>query len=109
MSWTSGRVTAMRTRERSETREEFEARLMRLSDEADAGATDDFRAAAIAYLESQAPEGYALVDGWFVRLDPLLPDHVTIDQVCDGRVVGQQTHPAPYRPPTRWNQLCYSS
>ena len=71
---------------------------MRLSDEADAGAFDDFRARAIAYLESQLPEGYAFVDGWFVRLDPTLPDHVTIDQLYNGRVIGQQTHPAPYRP-----------
>ncbi len=94
----SGRVTEMRTGERPETREEQEARLMRLSDEADAGAFDDFREAAIAHLESQAPEGYAFVDGWFVRLDPSLPDHVTIDQVYDGRVIGQQTLPAPYRP-----------
>ena len=88
----------MRTRERPETREEFEARLMRLSDEADAGAFDDFVEAAIAYLVSQLPEGYALDDKGFVRLDPSLPDHVTIDQVYDGRVIGQQTLPAPYRP-----------
>ena len=88
----------MRTRERSETREEFEARLMRLSDEADAGAFDHFVEAAISYLESQAPEGYAFVDGGFVRLDPSLPDHVVIDQLYNGRVIGQQAWPAPYRP-----------
>ena len=70
---------------------------MRMSDEADAGAMDGFRARAIAHLESQAPEGYAFDDKGFIRLDPSLPDHVTIDQVYDGRVVGQQTWPAPYR------------
>lgn len=91
----------MRTRERPETREEFEARLMRLSDEADTGTTDDFVEAAIAHLVSQLPDGYALDDGGFVRLDPSLPDHVIVDQVCDGRVVGQLTHPAPYRPDLR--------
>ena len=88
----------MRTAETPETREEFEARLTRLSDEADAGAFDHLVAAAIAELVSQLPEGYAFVDGWFVRLDPSLPDHVTINQLYNGRVVGQQTHPAPYRP-----------
>lgn len=88
----------MRTRERPETREEQEARLTRLSDEADAGAFDHFLERAIVHLESQLPEGYALDGGGFVRLDPSLPDHVTIDQLHDGRVVGQRTAPAPYRP-----------
>ena len=64
----------MRTRERPETREEFEARLMRLSDEADAGAFDDFRAEAMAYFESQLPEGYGVDSGGFFRMHPSLPE-----------------------------------
>ena len=71
---------------------------MRLSDEADAGALDHLVDAMIAELVSQLPEGYALDDKGFARLDPSLPDHVTINQLYDGRVVGQLTHPAPYRP-----------
>ena len=88
----------MRTRQQSETREEQEARLARLSDEADAGAFDHLVEAAIAYIVSQLPDGYILDDKGFARLDPTLPDHVTIDQLYNGRVIGQLTHPAPYRP-----------
>lgn len=71
---------------------------MRLSDEADVGAFDHLVEAAIAHLVSQLPEGYAFDGGGFVRLDPSLPDHVTIDRLHNGRVIGQRTAPAPYRP-----------
>ena len=59
---------------------------------------DHLRAAAVTHLVSQLPDGYTLEDEGIARLDPSLPDHVRIDQLYDGRVVGQRTAPAPYRP-----------
>ena len=48
---------ATRSDTRTETREEFEARLLRQSDEADAGAYDHLAARGLDYLISQLPDG----------------------------------------------------
>ena len=76
---------------RTETREEFEARLLRQSDEADAGAYDHIFARGRDYLISQLPDGYAFDDdaGCVVRTDPDLPDHVWIAAIHDGAPTGR--------------------
>ena len=48
---------------RTETREEFEARLLRQADEADAGAYDHIFARHDDYLISQLPDGYIYEGG----------------------------------------------
>ena len=48
---------ATRSDARTETREEFEARLLRQSDEADAGAFDHIFERQHDYLLSQLPDG----------------------------------------------------
>ena len=83
----------MAAREHTETWEEMEARLSKLSDEAAAGAFDHIAIAELDALAARLPEGYALEDGFIVRLDPSLPDHVTVPQTHDGRIVGQVTLP----------------
>lgn len=85
----------MATREHVETWEEMEAALSRLSDEAAAGAHDEAVMAELDALAARLPDGYALDDDFFiVRLDPSLPDHVTVAQTFNGQVVGQVTVPA---------------
>ncbi len=74
---------------RTETREEFEARLLRQSDEADAGAYDHIFQRSRDYLISQLPDGYVFKDGYFVRTDPDLPDHFWIAAVSDGVPTGR--------------------
>ena len=64
---------ATRSDARTETREEFEARLLRQSDAADAGEYDHIFQRATDYLISQLPDGYILKDGHIVRTDPNLP------------------------------------
>ena len=66
---------------RTETPEEFEARLLRQFDfdEADTGAFDHIFERKHDYMLSQLPDGYAFDDaGCVVRTDPDLPDHVWI-------------------------------
>ena len=75
---------------RAETREEFEARMLRESEAVDAGAYDDIRARAHDYLLSQIPDGYMLKDGYFVRTDPNLPDHFYIASISDGKPTGRR-------------------
>lgn len=74
-----------------ETRQEFEARLMRQSDEADAGAFDDHFAEMIRDLISQLPKGYVFENGQIVRIDSSLPDHVFVETKINkepsGRIV----------------------
>ena len=84
----------MATREHVETWEEMEAALSRLSDEAAAGAHDEAIMAELDALAARLPDGYALEGGFVVRLDPSLPDHVTVAQTFNGQVVGQVTVPA---------------
>ena len=87
--------SGMATCEHVETWEEMEAALSRLSDEAAAGAHDEAVMAVLDDLAARLPEGYALDDDFFiVRLDPSLPDHVTVAQKFNGQVVGQVTVPA---------------
>ncbi len=74
---------------RTETREEFEARMLRESEAVDAGTYDDIRARDRDYLLSQIPDGYMLKDGYFVRTDPDLPDHFWIASIYDGKPTGQ--------------------
>ena len=74
---------------RAETREEFEARMLRESEAVDAGAYDDIRAMDRDYLMSQIPDGYALKDGHFVRTDPDVPDRFYIASIYDGKPTGQ--------------------
>ncbi len=80
---------------RSETREEFEVRLIRQSDEADAGAYDHIRARAREYMLSQIPDGYVFKDGHFVRTDPDLPDHFYIASISDGKPTGRRVKVTP--------------
>lgn len=85
----------MVTSERSETTEEFEARLQRQQEEVEAGAYDDVLADNVDYLERQLPDGYIL-DGSsrVVRLDPTLPDHVYVTAEIDGMPTGRVRIPA---------------
>lgn len=91
----------MSTRERQETREEWEARYRELSDAADAGYHDHEVVAAISEMLSHMPEGYAFDMGQWVRFDRSLPDHVTVPKLDNGRVVGGRVVHAPYRPDWR--------
>ena len=91
----------MTTRERTETREEWEARYQRLADDAEAGCFDHEVAAAISEMLSHMPAGYAFDMGQWVRFDESLPDHVTVPKLDNGRVVGGSVVPAPYRPDWR--------
>ena len=75
---------------RTETREEFEAGLLRESDAADAGAYDHIFQRATDYLISQLPDGYILRDdGHIARTDPDLPADIWIASIYDGRPTGQ--------------------
>lgn len=81
--------------ERSETTEEFEARLRRQQEEVDAGAYDDVLADHIHYLENQLPDGYILDEtSRIVRLDSSLPDHVYVTSVINGVPSGRVRVPA---------------
>ena len=76
---------------RTETREEFEARLIRESDAADAGAYDHIFQRATDYLISQLPDGYILRgDGHIVRTDPDLPADIWIASIYNGVPTGQR-------------------
>ena len=61
---------------------------------ATAGAHDEAIMAELDALAARLPDGYALEGGFIVRLDPSLPDHVTVAQTFNGQVVGQVTVPA---------------
>ena len=80
---------------RTETREEFEARMLRESEAVDAGAYDDIRARAREYMLSQIPDGYVFKDGYFVRTDPDLPDHFYIASISDGKPTGRMVKVTP--------------
>ena len=75
---------------RTETREEFEARLLRQSDEADAGAYGHLAARGLDYLISQLPDGYILKDGHIVRTDPDLPADIWIASISNGVPTGRR-------------------
>ena len=76
---------------RTETREEFEAQLIRESDAADAGAYDHLAARGLDYLISQLPDGYILrEDGHIARTDPNLPADIWIASIYDGVPTGQR-------------------
>ena len=75
---------------RTETREEFEARLIRQSEDADAGAYDHIFDAMLDDLISSLPEGYGFENGRIVRLDPSLPDHVYVEAKANGIPTGRQ-------------------
>ncbi len=81
---------ATRSDTRTETREEFEARLLRQADEAAAGAYDHIFARGLDYLISQLPDGYAWDEGRIVRTDPDLPDHVWIAAISNGVPTGRK-------------------
>ncbi len=74
---------------RTETREEFEARLLCQADEADAGAYDHIFQKNHDYMISQLPDGYVFKDGHFVRTDPTLPADFWIASGYDGKPTGQ--------------------
>ena len=74
---------------RTETREERDARLIRESDAADAGAYDHIFARQRDAVISRLPDGYVYVEGRFVRTDPNLPDHFYIEQRIDGVLTGR--------------------
>ncbi len=74
---------------RTETREERDARLIRESDAADAGAYDHIFARQHDAVISRLPDGYAYEEGRFVRTDPNLPDHFYIEQRIDGVLTGR--------------------
>ncbi len=82
-----GNVSRMVTR--TETREERDARLIRESDAADAGAYDHVFARGRDYLISQLPDGYAFEGGRIVRTDPTLPDHFWIPAISNGVPTGR--------------------
>lgn len=85
----------MATRERSETTEEFEARLQKQQAEVDAGVYDDVLGDHIRYLERQLPDGYILDDtSRIVRLDPSLPEHVYVTSEINGVPSGLVRVPA---------------
>ena len=85
----------MATRERSETAEEFDARLQRQQAEVEAGTYDDVLAEHVHYLESQLPDGYILDEtSRIVRLDPSLPDHVYVTSEINGVPSGRVRIPA---------------
>ena len=75
---------------RTETREERDARLLRQSDEADAGAYDHIFQRGHDYLISQLPDGYILKDGHIVRGDPNLPADIWIASISNGVPTGQR-------------------
>ena len=81
---------ATRSDARTETREEFDARLIRESDAADAGAYDHIFARHHDYLISQLPDGYTYEDGRIVRGDPDLPEDIWIASIYDGVPTGQR-------------------
>ena len=85
----------MATRARSETTDEFEARLRRQQEEVEAEAYDDVLADHIEYLESRLPDGYILDEtSRIVRLDPSLPDHVYVTSEINGVPSGRVRIPA---------------
>lgn len=85
----------MATRERSETAEEFDARLQRQQEEVEVGAYDDVLADHVHYLESQLPDGYILDEASrIVRLDPSLRDHVYVTSEINGVPSGRVRIPA---------------
>ena len=69
---------------RTETREEFEARLLRQAAEAEAGAFDHIFARHDDYLISQLPDGHIYEGGRVVRTDPTLPEDIWIASGYDG-------------------------
>lgn len=76
---------SMVTTEHTETTEDFEARLMKQAEDAEAGAYDDVLAEQLLYLLSQLPDGYILDEtSRIVRLDPNLPDHVHVTSMING-------------------------
>ncbi len=75
---------------RAETREEFEAQMLRESEAADAGAYDHIFQRSTDYMLSQIPDGYAFKDGHFVRTDPTLPDHFYIPSISNGTPTGRR-------------------
>ena len=86
--------SGMATREHVETWEEMEVALSQLSDEAWEGHMTKLVMAALDDLAARLPHGYIIEGGFIVRLDPSLPDHVTVAQKFNGQVVGQVTLPA---------------
>ena len=80
----------MVTRADTETWEEKEARLLKMSEDAGAGYCDGVLEGHLAHLFSQLPAGYTLDDeSRIVRLDPDLPDHVYIDAEVFGVPAGR--------------------
>ena len=85
----------MVTTEHTETTEEFEARLMKQAEDAEAGAYDDELAEHLLYLLSQLPDGYILDEtSRIVRLDPDLPDHIYVTSMINGVPSGRVRIPA---------------
>ena len=74
---------------RTETREEFEARLLRQSDEADAGAYDHIFERMLNDMINRLPDGYTYEDGRIVRTDPNLPDHCYVEAKVNGVLAGR--------------------
>ena len=76
---------------RPETRDEFEARLARESDAADAGAYDHVFERMLNDMISRLPDGYEYNGdvGAIVRTDPDLPDHCYVAQKIDGVLTGR--------------------
>ncbi|MCY4621690.1 MAG: hypothetical protein OXD34_07645 [bacterium] len=76
---------------RTETREEFEARLLRQSDEADAGAYDHIFERQHNDMISRLPDGYEYDydEGAIVRTDPNLPDHCYVEAKVNGALTGR--------------------
>ena len=74
----------------TETREEFEERLVRQSAAADAGEYDYIFAEMVEDLVNQLPDGYVLENGRIIRSDPNLPDHVYVESKVDGVPSGRQ-------------------
>ena len=67
------------------TREEQERQLVDLQQASEAGELDQVGVAAVEYLLSRLPEGYALdEDNRVVRLDPSLPDHFYVPALIFG-------------------------
>lgn len=83
------------TTEHTETTEEFEARLLKQAEDAEAGAYDDVLAEQLLYLLSQLPDGYILDDtSRIVRLHPDLPDHIYVTSMINGVPSGRVRIPA---------------
>ena len=74
----------------TETREEFEERLIRQSAAADAGEYGSIFAEMVEDLVNHLPDGYVLEDGRIIRSDSSLPDHVYVESKVDGVLSGQQ-------------------